>query len=769
MLARIAEREIARQVDARRDGDGFILRASDYQGSSGAPLAAPATPAPAQEPAPAQALAEAAPAPEEHTPVEPAVSPAVSNVAPPLVAAAAVMANEAAQQETQAEIPEAEPMADSVAEMPADSIAAKLQRIRAVVSRTDATDVADYSEDQHADAFVSSVAEELTAALEEDDAIEEPGDIAADAELAAAFAAVDAIEAAETEAVTEVAEPTLAEDTVQEDADDAQAETSEPVADAQEEADAELAATLEDLSSELVADGFDDAAPEAEEQEKVEAEEIPVSATALSEQDDTAPAEEASADARETEMASDEIAAEATPYDEDYEDADTADQTDVLSILSAVQSGAPEVASVEAVETEDDDLAKSDDADSDELDLSAFLVGDDTASDEAPQEDEELVDVFEDGDDGEEPRLMRMKKSELEAAIAAGEIEEITEDASEAGDTEDSADAELTPEDEAELMRELAEVEAEHAAEMAPETADSDEELAAAEAEDADADLEVDLEAAPAVEAAEDEILRDDETEVEVSEVEAFEDDASAEFDEPARRLGEEETDEDISRLMAAAEEKLGAPESSANRETYSQLRAAVAVAEAEKSAGGSVDDSEGVDAYREDLASVVRPRRPVVSGASRRPERPESDARPAPLKLVAEQRIDLEDGARSDRGPVRPRRVSAPQGDVAGEAPESGTGGFADFALEMGASELPELLEAAAAYLSFVEGRDQFSRPQLMNKVRQLESHEFNREDGLRSFGQLLREGKIEKTGGGRFTASGGIGYRPDDERAAG
>ncbi len=55
------------------------------------------------------------------------------------------------------------------------------------------------------------------------------------------------------------------------------------------------------------------------------------------------------------------------------------------------------------------------------------------------------------------------------------------------------------------------------------------------------------------------------------------------------------------------------------------------------------------------------------------------------------------------------------------------------------------------------------------MNKVRQLESHEFNREDGLRSFGQLLREGKIEKTGGGRFTASGGIGYRPDDERAAG
>ena len=51
---------------------------------------------------------------------------------------------------------------------------------------------------------------------------------------------------------------------------------------------------------------------------------------------------------------------------------------------------------------------------------------------------------------------------------------------------------------------------------------------------------------------------------------------------------------------------------------------------------------------------------------------------------------------------------------------------------------------------------------------MRQLGIPEFNREDGLRSFGQLLREGKIEKAGGGRFTASGDIGFRPD-ERAAG
>ena len=44
----------------------------------------------------------------------------------------------------------------------------------------------------------------------------------------------------------------------------------------------------------------------------------------------------------------------------------------------------------------------------------------------------------------------------------------------------------------------------------------------------------------------------------------------------------------------------------------------------------------------------------------------------------------------------------------------------------------------------------------------------EFNREDGLRSFGQLLREGKIEKTGGGRFAAAQDIGFQPG-QRAAG
>jgi hypothetical protein len=96
------------------------------------------------------------------------------------------------------------------------------------------------------------------------------------------------------------------------------------------------------------------------------------------------------------------------------------------------------------------------------------------------------------------------------------------------------------------------------------------------------------------------------------------------------------------------------------------------------------------------------------------------------------------------------------------GSASDATAADFAAYAAERGAVELQDLLEAAAAYMSFVEGRDHFSRPQLMNKVRDAGAAEFNREDGLRSFGQLLREGKIERSENGRFAATEETGFRP-------
>ncbi|MCL6284413.1 hypothetical protein M3P21_12840 [Ruegeria sp. 2012CJ41-6] len=226
----------------------------------------------------------------------------------------------------------------------------------------------------------------------------------------------------------------------------------------------------------------------------------------------------------------------------------------------------------------------------------------------------------------------------------------------------------------------------------------------------------------------------------------------------------EEGGEDNLSRLMAAADERLDNPDASTSRDTYSHLRAAVAAAEAERSTGDTPkepEQAEETDQYADDLSHVVRPRRPIVTEGAPRPRT--TNDRPAPLKLVAEQRVDVTTES-NNSGPVLPRRIAS----VTTEEPDGESSGFAEYATENGAVSLPDLLEAAAAYMSFVEGREQFSRPQLMNKVRQLDTQEFNREDGLRSFGQLLRDGKIEKTSGGRFTASGEIGFRPDN-RAAG
>ncbi|MFA3916059.1 hypothetical protein [Ruegeria hyattellae] len=228
--------------------------------------------------------------------------------------------------------------------------------------------------------------------------------------------------------------------------------------------------------------------------------------------------------------------------------------------------------------------------------------------------------------------------------------------------------------------------------------------------------------------------------------------------------MTEEDGEDNLSRLMAAADERLDNPDASTSRDTYSHLRAAAAAAEADRSTGDTpkeAEQPEETDQYADDLSHVVRPRRPVVTESA--PRSRTANDRPAPLKLVAEQRVDLT-AETNNSGPVLPRRVAS----VTVEETDGESSGFAEYASENGAVSLPNLLEAAAAYMSFVEGREQFSRPQLMNKVRQLDNQEFNREDGLRSFGQLLRDGKIEKTSGGRFTASGEIGFRPDN-RAAG
>jgi hypothetical protein len=535
-----------------------------------------------------------------------------------------------------------EPVKQAPAAPAPDSIAAKLQRIRAVVAQHEETDDEDdYLEDEHAEAGTS---DQPTA--DADDVIADARADIEDALEADAAIATDAIEDAEDEPSEE---------------DDVSA----------------ILSRLENLTQDTPAPVL---APTPDAQDVSDAlQDVP-----LVEQD----------------IASDEPTVEDTIsnlFDDEAGLAGDADDTAAPAKVSLRKT--PRV----------------------------ILAEDHVSTDKAPAEAEKPA---------SRARVIKVKRADLEAAIDKGDLEEYGDDTDDFDDVdaiEEATKAEtrqapklddlapsrgkkrtaLSPEDEAELARELAELEVD-AAEEPQETVAPTRPVRRADAA---------RHTLPAI---------------------------------------DESTEVDVNRLLAETDHQMDEPESATRRDAFAHLRAAVAAKKADVAMGGKGQDEDSDGAYREDLAEVVRPRRPTSTAT--RTERP-AEARPAPLKLVAEQRIDVQKPV-ANAGPVRPRRISA-----AAEEALPGPDGesFTDFAADMGASTLPQLLEAAAAYMSFVEGRDQFSRPQLMTKVRQAGGPDgFSREEGLRSFGQLLRAGKIEKIKGGRFTVSDDIGYRPD-ERAAG
>ncbi|MCB2117635.1 MAG: hypothetical protein KDE00_15420 [Rhodobacteraceae bacterium] len=239
--------------------------------------------------------------------------------------------------------------------------------------------------------------------------------------------------------------------------------------------------------------------------------------------------------------------------------------------------------------------------------------------------------------------------------------------------------------------------------------------------------------------------------------------------------------DSSVERLMEEAKSKLEGDENRRRFSAISHLKAAVAATVADrrvKSEQGEAneDDAEQIERFRDDLSKAVRPRRPAAEGHATT-ARPAMDARPTPLVLVSEQRVDSSD-EESPAAAVRPRRISAgntalvldedEDEDLSPLSPDEAKS-FAEFAERLGATGLSDLLEAAAAYTATVEGRPHFSRPQLLKKVAHVaETEDYNREDGLRSFGMLLRQGKIQKISRGQFTISEASRFMTEARRAA-
>lgn len=688
MLARIAEREVARHVEARREGSGFVLRAAQAT----APAALAATEPPGDTAAP-----------EDKTAAAPEPAEAPEQTAP-----------EVSEAEVEAQAPEARPQseAEPIAKAEAEAFMAATEDAAEEYDEDDG-----FAEEAIADEEIDEVdmasAEE---GFDEDDMPPAEEDFDEDD---MSFADEDEVEMASAEEAA--AEPVAPPAAPAPDSIAAKLQRIRAVVSRNEQATIE-AEYSEDEHSE---DAFAAAPSDERLADEVLDEEIQ-EATAEDEIEDTP--EDRGATAPD---ANAETEAEPDEYTDDPEDdpimarraarlhrrlaraQHVGDEEKIARVEAAIR----ELANPEP-DTLDDEYDADDTLFAD-LDRAPKAGLDDTDENILVAEPEDDLDEDVEGRDATQadarpPRVVmgrHAKAHDDESPRAKAPVVPSIE----------LPPSTLEPDAEAELMRELAEVEAELRGEAAKAQPAAPAEPAQAQAQDRT---------------------------------------------EAAATRKSREASSDLSRLMAAADEKLDAPEATSTREAYSHLRAAVAATHAERSAGGEVGQDEDTEAYRADLARVVQPRRPKPAAAqTRRPASPEQQ-RPAPLKLVAEQRVDHGQARASVKtGPVRPRRIAA---TVEAPAPIASDESFVAFAEEMGVQELPELLEAAAAYMQFVEGRDQFTRPQLIHKAREAVEGDFSREDGLRAFGTLLREGKIIKTDNGRFIASGEIGFQPAS-RAAG
>ena len=475
--------------------------------------------------------------------------------------------------------------------------------------------------------------------------------------------------------------------------------------------------------------------------------------------------------------------APAAPQPQVFDDEDTIDAEDstddvIANAINDIQG---------ALDADDtvEDIAQSSDLEAEaEEDVAAAQESEeqheDVAADEVEEADAAQVDADETGEAEEDTaprgRVLKVKRADIDRAIAEGELEEVEEDAPAVLDKPEKPalriqrdpESTLSDEDEEDLARELAELEATLSSAAADTLTDAPEDAEEAVAVEDDAPEEETAEEASQEDTAQEETVDTDVSEDDAEEVQAevqaetaAEPEAEAPKAAPQRRslpTLDADSGPDMNRLLAETDNQMDEPEAATRRDAITHLRAAVAAKKADMALGAPDAAERENNAYRSDLAEVVKPRRPASTTA--RTERP-AEPRPAPLKLVAAQRIDTDQPR--NVAPVRPRRVAA-----VAPAPVPQAGGFAEFAEEMGATQLPDLLEAAAAYMAFVEGMDDFSRPQLMNTVRQGGAEDFSREEGLRSFGQLLRTGKLQKLEGGRFKASEQIGFQPD-ARAAG
>ena len=768
MLHQIAEREIQRRVEAKIQDNGVVLRASDQPEAAPVAAVAPQLAAPVEAEAPVVA-AVAAEAPVAAVVSEPSVA------VPPSVAPASAPATESV----------VEKLSRLRSEIAAHPAAMAPAQTAPVVSFA----IPDYLEDQDADTLdaaaladflpedaVSDIAPDLPedvaelapieelrseapmraeevaeAVVEQAPFEEEPADLP-EIDFSAVMAEADVAEAEATDA--EVAEPDAIEDLAQMDGVDLASVMDEvaetPVAETVHQDDlavseAEATQPGDDLPESLMAALADTTEPVAEavaEMPATQDDDYEVEADIWSETAaDAIP--DAMTDAGEDSLLAS-LAAEANAAPEAAPEVETTAEAEAIWAETWAETTEP-VADADVTEAADAAAAATvEDAEAEEL---RAAMTEDTAETTAVAVAEETPGGMELRPGSAEKlqraraRVIRIRKSDEAVTPAVAEQPQavavaVAEDAQTAdaavstaafAEVEERAVTASTPllsaEDEAELQRELAA-------------------LRRGEAEQ-DADL------------------MDSMSHL------AQQPDSRRSFDGPS-------ADEALNRLMKQTDNEMEGSETKRRQSAIQHLKAAVAATVADrKVTGEKAGETETVSRlarYRNDLAMAVKAALPGGRGTT-------AGERPAPLVLVSEQRIDRPrptstPSASAAPSPIRPRRVTSAGFGMAAatdldlsDDEEDGddlsnvfgdSKGFAEFVEKIGASSFEQILEASAAYLAGVEGRPHFSRPQLMRHLTEvIPQGTFQREDGLRSFGTLLRDGRIAKVRRGQFMLS--------------
>ncbi|EPX80036.1 midas domain-containing protein [Litoreibacter arenae] len=711
MLHQIAERTIQRRVAAELAENGVILRQTEANQK-----AAPDAPALAVEMPKPEAREE------QSAPQQAQVMRSVSDVpnAPQQTPVRAVVAPTMAAPEFGG----------------GDTVAEKLQRIRAVVARENAAP-APYSEDQHAVEF---------SALDYEDEDKDTPTSAVGTFAGTGFEDEETLDSVAAGLTDSDASEGVAEDAASDEVEAEQPTQTEAIEEDQPKDEGEVAQEMDEANT--VSD------VEADDATAADAIEVAADAEAVAPADEADDAQEADAidEATESEALHDAVAKESSAEDISPLRTQPRRRIVVEKISRAEIEAAQATKDAELPpEMEAELLAELAEV---EAEVTTF---DSAAIEKTEAEGPEAANTKEEsqGDDADDI-LSRLSASfdvpSMEADDTAKALDldndDSAEDVLKSLMSDDSADVDL---DEVET-----EVEAESDVEVKAEDQDDAEPEAevAAEAQledDADAETEVEAEAEVDAQAATD----TDETE-------------APHHDEPKRKSFAAMAEDDaIERLMSTTSSRLESDESSVRRASIAHLKAAVAATKADRSIAEAADkrEEEELDQYRDDLARVVRPSRPVASSSR-------SD-RPSPLVLVSEQRIDRPEeapdavAASAASADIRPRRVTrgnlALQEEMEEEFEdenlfaENSQITFAEYASKAGALELPDLLEAAAAHYTEIEGAEHFTRPMLMRKLAQVSSGPEgpSREDGLRAFGTLLRTGKIVKTDNGKFQLS--------------